>query len=1185
MKSWTEAQSDAIYSRGGPLLVGAAAGSGKTAVLVERAISLICDGQNPVEADRLLIVTYTNAAAAEMKQRIAQRLSELMKERPLDLRLIKQRALLGQAAIGTIHSFCLGLVRENFQHLPVGQDFSLGGEGELSLLRESCAMRVIESFYAGGGKDFLALVELISGGRDDSRISETLLRLYDFARSHPFYLDWLRETAELYNLESGVEETGWGRALISRAEETLVYCIEALKGVRDFVLTDAAASGSYGGPVIRDIAMLEECLASLGAGWDKAVACVLAGSFARLGPLKGHEEIKARVKPVRERVARLFGELKEKVLSATNADFLADMADLRPKVAVLFEMAEAFAKDFADVKASKKRMDFSDLEHFALSLLVTRDEKGGYRKTKRAEEISLRYDAVLVDEFQDVNEVQDKIFTCVSRMEENLFMVGDPKQSIYSFRLATPAIFLKRREGSFIYQAEQRQFPARIALGKNFRSREEVLYGVNFIFSMLMSQRLGEIDYEGEELLVPGASYPAGKDNSPEFLLLDAGGYEGEEDSSCLEAGMVAKRIADMLEKGFEVAEGERTRPCRPGDFCILMRSPKRRMRDYVNALEGRDIPVWAQSGEGFLKLREVAMILSLMRAMDNPLRDIPLCGALLSPLFGFSEAELAAIRLAGRKMPFYKALVQAAGGEGVLPYMGLSERVRRFLELFYALRRRAAILPVPQLLLEAYSLTDALAVAQAMPAGETRRANLLLLIEYAAEYNELGYKGISGFVGFLDRLEERGGDLSPAGKAGENSNAVKIMSVHRSKGLEFPIVFLAGTAARFNLNDLTRTALLHSRYGFACMRRDPVTAKQYPTVQMQAIRIEGRRSALSEELRVLYVALTRAREKLIVTACPRGNLGRKLASFSGELLGGRISPRAAEEAGCLADWMMMALLRHPDGLSLREKGECLGMELVNTCGRWRVEIIEQTEKGEAGLETRPPAREAKPDEKLLARLKEDAAWAYPYAARTLIPAKLAVSDAARGEEADDYRFKRRPRFLAERGLTGAEKGDAMHKFMQFSSYERAREDIEGEIARLLRQSFFTRAQADSLDRGRLRAFFEGALAKRIFAADRVMRELRFTGLCPPDTVGYAAGRDDGSRIVLQGVADCVFIEKGSAVIVDYKTDRVASGEELAGRYRRQLDLYRAILSEALAEPIGECCLYSFYLGQEIILA
>ena len=1191
MTSWTKAQQAAIEAKNGPILVSAAAGSGKTTVLVERVARLILDEENPLSADSLLIVTFTEAAAAEMKERIAHRIAAIGEENPHDLRIIRQQALISSAKIGTIHSFCLELIRQNFQHLPITGEFSIADDGELRLIRLECVDEVVESFYAKpDNSEFIQLVELLSTGRDDSRMADTLLKLYDFARAHPNYLGWLDKVEALYHNPPPVEQTDWGQSLLGYAARTLEHCLDITQAALRLSAREPVVSRGYSPALEDDVQVYTRCLAAVkGGDWDGAMSVFDQVAWTRLGIIRGpdHAELKDRVKAMRKKAKDMLEALQKDVFISTRDEFAQEMTELAPKVSVLFELCREFDKAFAGRKLEKKRMDFADLEHFAAQLLLTPNGNGGYTKTERAAELSRRYGAVLVDEFQDVNEVQNLIFTSVSSEEQgNLFLVGDAKQSIYSFRQATPQLFIERKEGSYSY--ESGRLPAKIILGENFRSREEVTAAVNFIFSLAMSSQMGEMNYGREDELVFAAEgYPPHPDAEAEFLLVDTKSAEDEEGDglTALEARAVAGRIKTMLERDFKVTDKQtnQLRRAHPGDFCLLIRAPKGRVQTYTKALEEAGIPVWSQGEDSFLSQREVSMVISLLEAVNNPLRDIPLAAAMASPLFGFSDCQLAAIRLVGgRGRGFYHSLIAASEGED-----DLGERCREFVGILRHLRRSAATLPADKLLLEVYAITGALAIAQAMPQGEGRRANLLLLAKYAGDYHRKGYKQLGGFVGFISRLREGGGDLKPSTASSEGMKAVRIMSIHRSKGLEFPVVILAGTAGGFNTTDLNRNTLLHSRYGFACVRRDVKTFAQYRTIPLQAIRLESRRSLISEELRVLYVALTRAREKLIVTACPKGGVVKKIYALAGELSGGRLRPRAVEGSASLADFMVMALLHHPDGGLLRELGGCEDTHIVPHPSRWKMELLPIPSKAEDTEQQEEFARLALPDSGLVERLGERFAWKYPRQNRVSIPAKLGISSVAERAGGEAYRFAARPKFMvgARSSLTPAERGRAMHEFMQFADFYRARENLEGEIERMAAAKFITIAQAESLDTARLRDFFESSVAKRIFAASYFRRELRFLGSCGADTLGgFLDGMDLESRVALQGVADCVFIEEDGAVILDYKTDRVSTADQLIQKYGVQLNLYRHILKEALPVPIKECIIYSFALGSAIRL-
>lgn len=1163
---WTKAQSDAITARGGSILVSAAAGSGKTAVLVERALRMLT-GENPVPADSLLIVTFSNAAAAEMKTRLGARLSEMIAAEPGNIWLQKQQALLAGAQISTIHSFCLALIRENFQHLDISPDFSLADEQEIDLFEQAAARESIEACYERGEAAFFELVELLTNGRDDRRLVETVLRIYRFSRAHPFYRDWIEEKRAMYDISLPPQETVWGKAILDYAAQSLRYLEKGTRAMLALIESDEALARGYAGAFRADFTQLAACLEAVGAGdWDGAVERLAAFDFMRLGSVRGGGAAKDRAKAARERTKKIVGDLAKKYLNATVPQFRADMDDLRPKIDVLFNLVLDFDERYTALKRQRRRLDFSDLEHLALALLAQRGGDGAVLRTKRAEELAERYTCVMVDEYQDTNEVQDTIFSCVSDRQRNLFMVGDVKQSIYSFRLAMPEIFMRKKQVFFPY--ETGRFPAKIILDANFRSRETVTGAVNYLFRLLMSEEIGEMRYTQEESLKCGMAYPDYAHAEPELMLLE------DEDGVDSEPEAVAQKIADMLERRYQVSDGKGgLRACAPRDFCVLLRSHKRQAEAFVKALTRRGVPARTETSGGYLQSREVSAVLSLLKALDNPLLDVELAAAMLSPLFGFTDDDLAHIRLEKRAVPLYTA-VHAAASVG-------DAKASAFLERFSRMRTRAAMLPADKLLLDIYAITDAEAVFRAMPLGEAREANLRLLVEYAAQYHALGYKRLGGFVGFIARVEERGGDLAPAGLS-TDGNSVKVLSVHRSKGLEYPIVILADVFRRFNKTDLMQATQLHTKYGFACVRRDGQTMRQYATVQMQAIRLETERSLLSEELRVLYVALTRAREKLIVSGYVKKGLAKKLAGLADAFDGERLAPVSVREAACYGDWILSALLHHPSAQALREHASLETAVSVDD-NPWQINIRQPQGAAESMDTRQKPVWTASPDEALLRYLEARAAYRYPFAAQTAIPAKLAVSAVAERTQRAAHRFSARPKFMLHEGLTAAEKGSAMHKFMQFADYLAARGNLPEEIARMEEAGFLSAQEARNLSVERLQAFFDSDIAKRIFSSEKVYRELKFAVECGQDILGeYITGMDEGAKVVLQGVADCVFLEPDGAVIVDYKTDAVRTPRELAQRYETQLRLYRVILSNSLERPVKQCILYSFHLQRAV---
>ncbi len=1167
-RNWTKEQLDAITARGGTVLVSAAAGSGKTAVLVERVIQRILDPIAPVDADRLLIVTFSKAAAQEMKQRIGLKLSQLIEENPQDAALARQQSLLARAQISTIHSFCQELLRQNFQALDLPPDFRVGDEKELDLLRDDAVAEVIEECYQNPGDSaFFSLVELLSTGRDDKRLTQTVLRLYDFVRSHPFYRDWLADKLAFYGSGLPVEETVWGKVILAYGKNALEYAAFTLEEALWEIRSDEKMEAAYGSAYESDLQGVRAALERVEAGdWD-GVKTILDGfSFSRLKALRGFSDdpLKERVQAARKQVKDLIEALAEKQFCATRAQFREDIDDLLPKITRLFELTLAFDHRFAEKKREGRLVDFSDLEHLALALLWEKDEKG-YHPSALAKQAAQRFEEVFVDEYQDTNEAQDMLFRAVSRQEKNLFLVGDVKQSIYRFRQAMPEIFLEKKGRFSPYDGKH--FPAKILLGRNFRSRPEVTAGINFLFSMVMSEEIGEMDYTSEEALIPAASYPESPGMGWQVRVLDSSQL-GEEDGVALEAEYVAAQIARMLGDGTLVTDGGELRPVRPGDIAILLRSTKNKAEKYLEALRRKKIPGWADSQGGFLARREIAAVVSLLRAVDNPLLDVDLTAAMLSPLFGFTADELTQLRLSAPKASIYEAAIA---------YSGTSEKTARFLETLAYLRREAAVLPAQELVQKVYDCTGFELIAGAMPGGARRKENLRAFLSYAAEYG--GGKGLAGFIRFLDRLARQGEDLAPpTGSGGED--AVQILSIHRSKGLEFPVVFLCDTAKQFNKEDLRSSTLLHSQMGFACMRRDEQLMRQFTTVPMEAMKIELERSMLSEELRILYVALTRAKERLIVTM-QLPNPEKKLSALAGGLdKGGRVPSRRVRAGNSYADWLLMALLHHQDSGDLCRLAGC---EVSGGDGssHFSIEVESLLPREESGAEE-GGRMESQPDPGMVETLRRQSAFQYPNRAATLIPTKMAVSSISKGQGEGNY-FVRRPKFLIGKGLTGAERGNAVHKFMQFASYEAARDNPAGEIARLVEQGFLLPAEGEAIPVAKLERFFHSDLARRIFCADQVLREYRFLAEAGEELLApYLDWNFEGNKTAVQGVADCILVENGRGTVIDYKTDYVKNPQELVGRYRVQVILYQKILEESLHIPIGECILYSFALDEAI---
>lgn len=1182
---WTDAQQKAISCRGGTVLVSAAAGSGKTAVLVQRVIDILTDREHPVDANKILVVTFSNAAAEEMRQRIHSRLSELIAQNPADSYLMRQRTLLSAAHISTVHSFCLDLVRANFQLLDIPADFRLGSDSEIKLLEEDIAKETIEQNYEENDGRFSDLVELVSSGRDDKGLLDTLKRLYAFVRSHPFYQDWLNEKLLMYDDTIPVAETVWGKVILSYARDAAAYAQSQIKRAICEMEGDPVMEKAYISAFESDLSQVESLLCELSYGkWDDICDMLSGLKFERLGALRNYEDDskKELVQRLRKTAQVVLKELSEKLFCVDEEGFSEDIRFLRPRIETLFELVLDYDRRLMQAKKVRSLLDFSDLEHFAVQLLV-KEENGTRKKTPLAQELSQEFAFVLVDEYQDTNATQDMIFQSVSR-KDNLFMVGDVKQSIYRFRQAMPEIFIEKRNTFHDY--DEKNYPARIILSHNFRSRSEVTDCINFIFQSVMSREVGEIDYDDKEALTAAATYPQKEDAATEIHLIE---NESEEFSDQLaEASYVAKKIKSMLDEGFTVSEGGELRPVQPKDICILLRSMKNKAEVYANELSRIGVEVWTDSKAGFLDTVEVSTALSILRAVDNPLIDIHLTAAMMSPVYGFSADDMAVVRMKDRSSHLYQncQAIAAANTEDLTEQeTQRQELCQKFLQSFSELRLIASASPAHRLIQQLIEKTGLWDLVLAMKYGQTRKANLRLLIEYAQEYEAGGQKGIAGFLRFVDKMQSRGEDWACASSVTDRSNAVRIMSIHHSKGLEFPVVFLCDTAKKFNTQDLRSNMLLHSQLGFACCARDFVTRKQYPTVPMEALRLELERSMLSEEMRILYVALTRAKEKLIVTSV-QNQLDKKLSSYTSALTERqKISPYVARGAASYADWILMSLVFHPDFTKLCMELGCMPEDVVTYPECRFVPVVakvngtEEQNTGEELLFTQ------KPDQRLIDKIRECCTDPYSDKQAREIVTKLSVSQVVHGEH-QDVPFSREPSFLKkeEGALSAAQKGTALHTFMSCADHKAAEHDLESELERLVKEGYLTQNQAQSIDRKAVLCYYQSGLFKRISLSSHVRREFAFQGQLGKEELESVIPNIGSHLVTVQGIADLLFEEEDGFVLVDFKTDHVANLAVLAERYEKQMRLYAKMLGKITPKPIKEQIIYSLYQGREIVL-
>lgn len=1175
---WTTDQRHAIECRKGSVLVSAAAGSGKTAVLVERVIRRLMDKDNPCSAEDLLIVTFTRAATAQMREKIGAAILKRLSEDPTDRHLRRQYMLLPFAKICTIDSFCNDLVRENFHALGISPDYSLlDNETAVIMKNDVCEAMLERAYEEDSDGRFSELSDMMSSGSSDEDFAKLIIKMYDISTAYPFPDLWLDSLIEEYS-QPDINKSCWGVIIKKYVCDMLDYCVSSSNDMMAAMESDPIVADAYGAAVQSDINMYAELREKVNRDWDEALEAFNTVKYMGLGRVpKGYEsETKNAVMTARKKLKDLLKKVPN-IMCVSSGEHSEDVRLMRGPVTKLIELVKQFGREYSAEKDKMNSADFSDILHRALNLLAVSDGRDGYIKTDLARELSSHYVEILVDEYQDINEAQDMIFKAISADENNLFTVGDVKQSIYRFRQAMPEIFLRRRGTTHSF--ESGKYPLGITLGSNFRSRVGVTSCVNYIFRQLMSTEAGELEYDDSEALNAAAKYP--ERDTPDCELHVVTDKGNRADTLEAQARYVARYIDRTVREGKTLVTNDGAlHPASYGDFCILLRTAKNVSSVYANALSERGIPVFSPETGGFFEAAEISFILSLLRVLDNPVQDIPLAAVMLSPLFGFSAGELADIRAsakerleAGETEPLYRS-VAASADEG-------DEKAAAFLKKIESLRRLSLTLSAGELVRRVCEETGFDAIAGAMPDGERRRLNIGLLCDYAEKYEAAGNLGLSGFIRFIDKVARTSGDLATAARPSENADIVRIMTVHQSKGLEFPICIFADMQHVFNERDNTESVLISSSAGLGMKRRTEDGISVYDTASRRAAVITSERMGRSEEMRVLYVALTRAKENLVmVTSVPNPEKGlAKVAVECG--IGERANPFAVLRMNNFSDLVLTALMRHPAADELRKLSGVDVPIFLPEKDRFKLKVVVSDSESfmtESANEQKIAAKPVFFDE-----VCERLDYSDPRSVLSSVPAKRAASDGSERGINREYFASSRPAFMSSGGLTPAQRGTATHKFMQFSDYSAARAGIESELARLVDGGFLSEDEGKAVNVSAAKRFFMSSLAERIFASDNVMREKKFAALFPakffyPELTGEAAEE----KIVVQGIADCVFVEDGKLVIVDYKTDTGVDAEALLDRYSAQLGIYREALSQALGMPVKETLLYSFFMNSTV---
>ncbi len=1216
---WTDEQKQVIDLRGRNILVSAAAGSGKTAVLVERIITMLIKDEEPVSVDQLLIVTFTEAAAAEMKERIRAAIERKLEEYPENEHLKQQATLIHNARITTIHSFCLSVIRDHFHTIDLDPGFRIGEEGELKLLRQDVLETLLEEQYQLGKPKFLDFVSAYGGGRSDRKMEELILKIYEFSRSYPDARRWLEECTSAYG--AGTEQELEKSEFVRRIMEHAVRCF---KEVSELLSQGLALCGETDGPAVYETALLADLKMIEGFlsadTFGKLNERMRGFTWVRLPANRDKavsEEKAARVKAVREEVKEHIEDLRSRFFYQETDGFLTDLKLCRGSMEILVELVKSFSENFEAEKRKKDIIDFSDMEQYALKILTERKD-GRFVPSIVAREYQQQFREIMIDEYQDSNLIQETILTSISTIWEgnyNIFMVGDVKQSIYRFRLSRPELFMEKFD---TYEAKDSK-QQRIDLHKNFRSRKEVLESVNYIFRQIMTRGLGGISYDDQAALYVGASFPetkeAGVSARTEVLVIDsdmekvkrslkedgeqeqAGGTSSVSERE-LEARVIAGRIRELLTDHQVIDKKTGTfRPVRYSDIVILTRSVKGFADVFTEILNREGIPACAGTREGYFETQEIGALLDYLQVLDNGQQDIPLAAVLASPFGGFCEEELAIIKSAYKESPFFLA-VSRYRKEG--QNEDIRKKLEKCLKQMEDFREIVPYTPMHELLRKILSSTGYEDFVSAMPGGAQRRANLRMLSEKAKSFESASYKGLFHFIRYIGQLRKYNVDYGEAAVSDEQSDIVRVMTIHKSKGLEFPIVFVAGMGKRFNMQDARSSAVLHQGLGVGLDAVNLDMRTKSPSLVKKVIQREEMLDSLGEELRVLYVALTRAKEKLIVTGTIT-NPEKKLDSFriikeqkEAPLSFGRLS-----RAVTYWDFILPALIRLTPEIPL-------DLKVLTLEDAVREEVAEETAGRikKAVLENWDTDKTYDADVKEM--LGEQFGFSYAYKGSLSWKLKFTVSELKKrihlqemlekaggpSGELGELSYEEPevipliPKFLKEEEeLSGASRGTAYHRLMELLDFskEYTKESLQEAIDVFLENGRMTKEMADCIREEDILAFFKSRMGRRMQECalkGKLRKEQPFVlGIGADEVYGETK---KGEMLLVQGIIDVYFEEPDGLIVLDYKTDKVKSTKELVEKYHAQLDYYAKALHQTTGRKVKEKVIYSFTLQEEI---
>ncbi|HBF4260354.1 TPA: helicase-exonuclease AddAB subunit AddA [Clostridioides difficile] len=1268
---WTKEQLEVIESRECNLLVAAAAGSGKTAVLVERIIQMITSRENPIDIDKLLVVTFTNAAASEMRERIGDAIGKALDENPENKHLQNQLVLLNKSSITTIHSFCLDVIKSNFHRVSLDPNFRIGDQTECAILKQEAIEEVFEDLYEERDEGFLNLVESYAERGGDKEVQDIILGIYSFAMASPEPKKWLIDSAERFNIDENFDfsQSIWARAILDTVKiEINGLCLNmerALKEVESIEeLETFAEKLSVEYKKIADIS--QACNKS----WDEAYKKMASMSFENYvkGVKRISKDAPSYIKESKEKAKTIRDKTKKSLESIVSATFNKDNDSIREEIKYLYNIVKPisnvvlrFEEEYSNKKREKGIIDFNDIEHFALNIFTDVDEKGNIIPSDIAVGYRNKFYEIFIDEYQDSNLVQEVLLKAVANTETpNRFMVGDVKQSIYRFRQAKPELFLQKYNN---YNDKKGSSHRKIMLYKNFRSREEVVDAVNYIFENIMNENIGEIEYTEKERLNLGANFNVDTDEksiiggATEIHLIQKDNkldddiindkddrinnkeneIEEEEklDNIQLEARMVGNIIKDLMkvnedgkiqkvyDKGIDGY-----RPVEFRDIVILLRATSAWAPVFADELMNMDIPTYADVGVGYFDTIEIKTILSLLQIIDNPMQDIPLISVLKSPIFGFTPEDLIDIRVQSKDKIFYEVLKSTAEYDGFtdsqnenesefIPSEECINKSKDFLIKLKEFKEKSMYMSTDEFIWYLYTRTGYYAYVGALPGGSQRQANLKVLFERAKQFEETSLKGIFNFVNFIEKLKKSSSDMGSAKTLGENANVVRIMSIHKSKGLEFPVVICSAMGKNFNTQDFKKSILYHHNLGYGPQFVDYERRISFPSIAKEALKSKINIENLSEEMRVLYVAFTRAKEKLIITGSTR-NIQDSIKRWSNGVESlDTISQYEILKGKNFLDWIMPCVLKHRDLSNLLEE---VGLDAVFSVEHnskwygklWNKNDILVEKKSDEEKESIEEILEKidvdSPDSNYYNEIEEKLNYIYPYEFSTRKPATISVTEIKKiqnnyEEELINTIFEqkvilKKPLFIQNEEerekISGTERGTIVHLVMEVLDLKNVSSvnDIKSQIRGFVSKGIITEKQASIVNPYKIYKFFASNIGKRMLNAEIINREKSiYAQVNMKDIYIYEKliNNDDkklydNESVMLRGIVDAYFEEDNQIVLVDYKTDFVNEENinQIIEKYKKQLDLYADIIETLTGKSVKEKCIYLFGVDEAV---